>query len=357
MLKDFVSFKGFKRIPNTGNQYEVSCTAQLRETISKKPIELVCAENGEPSVPSTIPEWFAGKSIALIMAITFRNTVLPPNMWDQLELIYKDGDCTNYRLTNTIWKCPEGKLTHYLVPGFCYIPGYSRYMISLSGAVMSVQKGELLSPYMDANGYLMYGVQPDVGPRTIVGMHRLLALTYKPYGGGVDRLDVNHIDTIKDNNALLNLEWATRSRNNYHAHENGLSNSKAVLVRNVATNEVSRFYSIEECARYLQLEGETVRQRIIHGGSLGKVYSGLYQFKYEDDPAPWIIHDAIEEYTHAKLTRRLRATSIKTDIAIEFNTIAEAASFFGVKGPSIYYQLSKNTTGIVFKDHLLEYMS
>lgn len=358
MLKDYVHFKAFKRVPHCGNFYEISCSGVLRETVGRKEIALFQNTQKEWCVPGNLPEWFAGVSIGLLMAITFRNPTLPVRTLLELELIYKDGHPENHRLTNTIWKCPEGKLSHPLLPGFGYIPGHSRYLISRTGEVISMSKGDQLTPYSDANGYLMYGVQPDVGPRTIVGMHRLLCLTYKPYSQLVDTLDVNHLDGVTWNNELPNLEWASRTRNNLHASENGLnSQSKAVLVRDITTGEVVRYFSIEECGRRLGLGGETIRLRIVNDKQQGKVYSGIYQFKLEDDVSPWRQFDNPLDYTHVTTSRKVKLTVIKTNAQLEFSSIAKLSLYLGEKDQSLRYQLSRTDGKLVYKEYLLEYVS
>ena len=327
MLKNYVYNNSYKRIPGSGNFYEIDCSGNVRETIGKKPVDLVMNSSGQLVFPALPFEWFSGVTLAVVLAVTHRNITIPERHWATLELIYKDGDITNYRLTNTVWKCPNGNLTHPLLPGFCYIPGFSRYLISKDGIVISVKKGEPLVPYYDDNRYLMFGVQPDVGHRTIVGMHRLLALAYIDYPGNVDSLDVNHLDTVKSNNDLTNLEWATRSRNNFHAQENGLMNSKPVLVRNIVTGEVIRFYSIEETARELKLDGETVRIRLSSSKS-GKVYSGLYQFKYESDKTPWIEYTNLGDYTHVNLRKEVVIQNASGDEVV-FKSVKTAAAHLG----------------------------
>lgn len=353
MLKDYVEFKNYKRIPNTGNLYEMTTKGELRETFSKEPVTTRVTDTGETYVVCP-GAWFDEFKLSVLLGITFRNVVLPPELWKELDVLYKDGDPSNYRLTNTIWKSPEGRLQNRLMPGFCYIPGYTRYLINRQGQVISAAKGDFLSPYEDANGYMMFGVQPDVGKRTIVGMHRLLALAFLYYTHNVDSLDVNHIDTMKANNVLPNLEWVSRQRNNKHAHENGLNNSQAVLVRDVITNEVTRYYSSEECGRVMGMSGGAIRLRAVSAD--GKVFAGLYQFKLEGDTTPWVIHESVDQYDHVLLAKPVYMESIKTGESLTFPSIKAAAHFFSVSHQVIQYQLSKSSTGVVYQDHLIRYL-
>jgi len=51
-------------------------------------------------------------------------------------------------------------------------------------------------------------------------VHRLLAQRFLPNPLALP--EINHIDGIKDNNDLTNLEWCTRKENALHAHRTGL---------------------------------------------------------------------------------------------------------------------------------------
>ena len=52
-------------------------------------------------------------------------------------------------------------------------------------------------------------------------MHRLVLIAFK--GENKERPFCNHIDGVKTNNALENLEWVTKSENNAHAYRTGLN--------------------------------------------------------------------------------------------------------------------------------------
>lgn len=99
-------------------------------------------------------------------------------------------------------------------------------------------------------------------------IHRLLALTFLSCPGNPDEYHVNHIDGIKTNHALDNLEWVTPSGNSIHAYETGLrTDNRPVLIKDLRTDIESRCYSLNEVARqfgcnvnkvYLYLNSETI---------------------------------------------------------------------------------------------------
>jgi hypothetical protein len=78
--------------------------------------------------------------------------------------------------------------------------------------------------WLDIGGYRKYSITFDDGTRKEFPAHRLVALAY------IDNPDnkqfVNHINGVKTDNFVDNLEWVTPSENNYHAYQTGLSCGK-----------------------------------------------------------------------------------------------------------------------------------
>lgn len=88
--------------------------------------------------------------------------------------------------------------------------GDQRYSVSSLGRVRGIYS-QLLSPKTHRQGYLWL----RVGNKHCL-VHRLVAETFIP--NPENKATVNHINANKTDNRIENLEWATQTENNRHAH-------------------------------------------------------------------------------------------------------------------------------------------
>ena len=82
------------------------------------------------------------------------------------------------------------------------------------------------------------------GKSRLVSQHRLLAENFIP--NPENKKEVNHINGIKNDNRLENLEWATKSENRKHAFDTGLQKPRYTKVIDRLTNTI--YQSVLEAA-------------------------------------------------------------------------------------------------------------
>ena len=172
------------------------------------------------------------------------------------------------------------------------------YEVSDKGNVYSVERkdtigrkcgGRTLTPRPHPKGYLQVTLYKD-GVSKHKMIHRLVADAF--IANPKSFLEVNHLDEVKTNNELSNLEWCTSGHNVNHGTRNersGQAQSKKVRAVNAKTGEVVTFNSTAEAGRKGYNQGsvaqackgvyKTATGKLIGGD--GRTYRG-YKWEYEE---------------------------------------------------------------------------
>lgn len=97
------------------------------------------------------------------------------------------------------------------------------FLVSDQGNVFSMRTNKKLKPTNSSTGYLH--INTRIGGRggkaISLRVHRLVAEAF--LGAHPDKPFVNHLNGLKDDNRLANLEWCTARENSLHAYRTGLA--------------------------------------------------------------------------------------------------------------------------------------
>ncbi|WP_082886832.1 NUMOD4 domain-containing protein [Achromobacter ruhlandii] len=157
------------------------------------------------------------------------------------------------------------------------IPGYEgSYAASVDGRIWSFPKawrgmrgmefshaGKWMKTPVDACGYPVVNLRGPTGYRRHQ-VHRLVAMAWLPNPSALP--EVNHLNGIRADSSVCNLEWCSRSENIKHAYRTGL------LQVNDAWRERARTMGLST-RRLTQEAAEAIRQLAAAGVTQTKIAS------------------------------------------------------------------------------------
>ena len=142
------------------------------------------------------------------------------------------------------------------------INNYPNYLIYTDGRIYSKYSNRFIKPYPNKRGYLGVGLCKN-GKRKMFRLNRLVALQFIP--NPENKSDVDHINDIKTDNRVENLQWLTQQENL----------DKRITVTNTGykyiTKRKDNRYSIEKhnCFReYLSCSNYTLEDAVMLRDSL-----------------------------------------------------------------------------------------
>ena len=151
---------------------------------------------------------------------------------------------------------------------------YPNYEVSDQGEVRNAKTKKLLSLKKKIRGYVYVHLHQD-GKSKVVTVHRLIASAFIPNPNNVET--VNHINYIKDDNRVENLEWMSYSENSGNKNPHKIIVGKQIEQLDLNGNILAEFDSISQAARELHINRGSINQVC-----LGKLKTaGGYIFRYK----------------------------------------------------------------------------
>jgi hypothetical protein len=231
------------------------------------------------------------------------------------------------------------------------VPEYPGYFVTDDGKVYSVYRKRFLS-LQSLDGYLRVNLRKNGKSRKFL-VHRLVCELFtenKPEN--YQELVVNHIDGIRSNNNISNLEYATAQQNTLHSiyvlknsNRNGyFSHAVHMYDPEDLTKPIQIFSSMKNAGLYFGCTSAGIIKAIQRNST----YKGYYFRKVTES-----IHDNVltRKLSKSKKPIRIYYENNSDTLVKSFSSIRETAEFLNISVHSIYWAMKKDIAcaGYIFK--------
>ncbi len=151
-----------------------------------------------------------------------------------------------------IWKPVVGYEGYYEVSLNGIVRGIERMIVTKAG--LRTFKRKILKKRINNCGYAEVRLSKN-GKKATGFIHVLIAKAFLP--NPYNKPQVNHLNGIKSDNCIDNLEWCTQAENMRHAFKIGLMNKTIKKVINLCTG--IKYKSAFEAAKELNMNYRTIK--------------------------------------------------------------------------------------------------
>ncbi len=133
------------------------------------------------------------------------------------------------------------------------------YIVNRDGVIKSLHKryfNKIMPQRIDRGGYWTVKLNKK-GKYGTQFVHRILAKRFIP--NPLNKCCVNHINGIKTDYSLPNLEWSTPAENMQHAYKNNLISTAIISKKVIDMCTGKEYESIKEAAKVLNIKYGTCR--------------------------------------------------------------------------------------------------
>lgn len=180
--------------------------------------------------------------------------------------------------SNEKWTDIVGYEGYYKISNLGNVKSCKRIIKHGLGNADRTIKPRIIKPYNDNHGYHMVSLSKD-GKAKKHKVHRLVAEAF--ISNPENKPTVNHLNEIRNDNRVENLEWATfKENNNYGSHNERVSKtlSRPIEQLDKNDNKISIFESVREASLATGIHIMNIKSCLSHDN---RNFAGGYKWRYK----------------------------------------------------------------------------